>query len=283
MENYIRAFAGASLAVLMLGLGAYNVNQWLSEGFYILAVVAICAELIGFVMAVMVEIAIRAKRWLASAVCGLILIVCAGFNVIGAERAWDASMARHLEGARLEAQAALDIERGELRQKLADANRQIGAYDYLLPGAETFRARQAGMQAAWERATAQARNDALMAQRGLDRLPVVAEVAAPFQAWQVQVGFALAELIKALGLWAIGMGGLMLVAETQRRQGNVSQQTETANALTAETTPETLTRTGNVISMKQRAIDLRGMNLSYSKIGAEIGCSKKHAWMLVNT
>lgn len=33
---------------------------------------------------------------------------------------------------------------------------------------------------------------------------------------------------------------------------------------------------------KDAAITLRSRGLSYSKIGEEIGCSKKHAWMLVN-
>ncbi len=68
MGTIIRAFAGASLLVLMFGLAVFNIQNWLAEGFYILAVVALCAELIGFVMAVMVEIAVRARRWLA---CGV--------------------------------------------------------------------------------------------------------------------------------------------------------------------------------------------------------------------
>ena len=282
MHNFLRTFAGGSLAVLMLGLAVFNVSNWLVEGFIILAVVAACAELIGFVMAVMVEIAIRSKRYAAASVCGLILVVCAGFNVIGAERAWDASIEQHLEGARLEAQAALDAERAELQQKLANANAQIATYNHLLPGADTVRARQAGMQAAWELATAQARTDAASAQAALDEMPVVASIAPPFVAWQVQVGFALAELIKALGLWACGFGAIIVTAA-------VSENTKKETKETPETVVETEARNAvettvtNVISMKERAQQLRNeRSLSYSKIAAEIGCSKKHAWMLVN-
>lgn len=277
MQNYIRLGAGASLLLLMIGLGAFNVANWLREGFVILAVVALCSELIGFVMAIMVEIAILARRWLAAGVCGLILLVCAGFNVVGAERAWDASMHQHLEAARLEAQAALDATRAEQRQKLADAERRVRSYDYLLPDAETLRARQAGMQAAWERATAQAQADAASAQRELDRLPVVAEVAPPFATWQVQVGFGMAELIKALGLWACGFGALVIVAGTQRKPESPQETVETVQ----ETEPET--HGGNVISLKERARALRAADLSYAKIGQAIGCSKKHAWTLVNS
>jgi len=282
MHNFIRTFAGASLAVLMLGLAVFNVSNWLTEGFIILAVVAACAELIGFVMAVMVEIAIRSKRYAAASVCGLILTVCAGFNVIGAERAWDASIEQHLEGARMTAQSALDTERAELQQKLANANAQIATYNHLLPGADTVRARQAGMQAAWEMATAQARTDAASAQAALDDMAVVASIAPPFVAWQVQVGFALAELIKALGLWACGFGAIIVsaaVSENERKERKETPETvvetETRNAkVTVET---------NVISMKERAIKIRNeRGLSYSKIASEIGCSKKHAWMLVN-
>lgn len=270
----VRTLAGASLALLMLGLAAFNVRQWFVEGFIILAVVALCAELIGFAMAVMIEVAVRAKRWLAAAVCGLILVVCAGFNVIGAERAWDAAMVRHLDGTRMEAQEALDATRAEMRQKLASAERRVREYDHLLPTADTMRARQSGMQAAWERATAQPRADAEAAQRELDRLPVVAEVASPFVAWQVQLGFGLAELIKALGLWACGFGAAMVLAETQRSSGNA-----------AETEPETPAEPqGNVVSISEKitARRLREAGLSYAQIGQQIGRSKKHAWMLVN-
>jgi hypothetical protein len=266
----------------MLGLAVFNVGNWLSEGFIILAVVAACAELIGFVMAVMVEIAIRSKRYAAAGVCGLILTVCAGFNVIGAERAWDASIEQHLEGARMTAQTSLDAERAELQQKLATANAQIATYNHLLPGADTVRARQAGMQAAWELATSQARTDAASAQAALDEMAVVASIEPPFVAWQVQIGFALAELIKALGLWACGFGAIIVSAA-------VSENTKKETKETPEPVVETETRNAsetpvtNVISMKERAIQIRNeRGLSYSKIASEIGCSKKHAWMLVN-
>lgn len=281
MHNIIRNLAGISLLVLMIGLAIFNFANWITEGFVILAVIALCAELIGFVMAVMTEIAFRMKRYVAAAVCGLILVVCAGFNIIGAERAWDASMHQHLEGARLEAQEALDAERAELQRTLANANAQIASYNYLLPDADTYRSRQAGMQAAWDRATAQARQDAATAQRELDAMPVVAAVAAPFAAWQVQAGFALAELIKALGLWACGFGAIIVAgavsAETKRSQETPKETpTETENATPVETV-------GNVISLKERAQQLREQGLSYSKIGRAIGHSKKHAWVLVNS
>lgn len=281
MHNIIRNLAGVSLLVLMTGLAIFNVANWIAEGFVILAVIALCAELIGFVMAVMTEIAFRMKRYVAALVCGLILVVCAGFNIVGAERAWDASMHQHLEAARMEAQEALDAERAELQRTLANANAQIASYSHLLPGADTYRSRQAGMQAAWDRATAQARSDAARAQRELDAMPVVATVAAPFAAWQVRAGFALAELIKALGLWACGFGAIIVAgavtAETKRFQETPPvTPTETENATPVETT-------GNVISMKEHARKLRAeRGLSYSKIGKEIGCSKKHAWVLVN-
>lgn len=282
MHNILRILTGASLALLMLGLGVFNVNQWLHEGFIILAVVAACAELIGFVMAVMIEIAIRSKRYGAAAVCGFILVVCASFNVIGAERAWDASIDQHLEEARHEAQAALDAQRAELQTKLADANAQIASYAHLLPGADTVRARQAGMQQAWEMATAQARADRAEAQAALDDMAIVAEIEPPFVPWQVQIGFAFAELIKALGLWACGFGASIVdraVTETERKETKETPKTREET----ETRNVTETPVMNVISMKERAQQLRNERaLSYSKIAAEIGCSKKHAWVLVN-
>jgi hypothetical protein len=144
-----------------------------------------------------------------------------------------------------------------------------------------MRARQAGMQAAWERATLQARQDASEAQAELDRQPVTAEVVAPFAAWQVRLGFWMAELCKALGLWAIGAGASFIAAETQRSR-NTEQETP-------ETPPETTGET-NVVSlatMRERARELRNANpeqpMPYSRIAREIGCSKKHAWVLVNT
>lgn len=281
MHNHIRHLAGISLLALMVGLAIFNVANWLAEGFVILAVIALCAELIGFVMAVMTEIAIRMKRYVAAIVCGLILVVCAGFNIVGAERAWDASMHQHLESARLEAQQALDAERAELQRTIATANATIASYNHLLPGADTYRSRQAGMQAAWDRATAQARADAARAQAQLDEKAVVASVAAPFAAWQVQVGFAFAELIKALGLWACGFGAIIVA-------GAVTANTKTETPETKETPTETenatpVETTGNVISMKDHARKLRAeRGLSYSKIAKEVGCSKKHAWVLVN-
>lgn len=282
MHNHLRNFAGIALLALMAGLAVFNVVQWLSEGFFILALIALCAELIGFVMAVMVEIAIRSKRYIAATVCGLILTVCAGFNVVGAERAWDASMERHLEASRLEAQSDLDAERRELSMKLATANEQIAAYANLLPDAHTPRARQRGMQEAWDRATSQARRDAERAQAQLDDMAVVATVAAPFDPWQVQIGFALAELIKALGLWACGFGAMIVTAavtsETKRSQETQPETVEVTEIETPVETPVT-----NVINLRERALQLRNDEaLSYSKIGAKLGCSKKHAWMLVN-
>lgn len=282
--DWIRWIAAGALAVLMLGLAVFNVRQWLNEGFVILAVVALCAELIGFVMAVMIELAAAARRWLAVAVCTLILAVCAGFNVIGFERAWEASVARHLEAQRLEAQAALDATRAEHRQKLADANRRIASYDHLLPDGDTVRARQAGLQAAWDRATAQARADAAAAQAELDRLPVVAQVDPPFAAWQVQLGGALAELIKALGLWACGFG--VSLAAAQRFRSETTPHAETAAETGAETPQETLApAAGNVLSLAERAKALRAQGPTptpYAAIARALGCSKKHAWTLVN-
>jgi Skp family chaperone for outer membrane proteins len=288
IETIIRGIAFASLVALMAGLAVFNVRQWLAEGFVILAVVAACAELIGFVMAVMIEIAWAARRFLAVAVCGLILAVCAGFNVIGFERAWEASMEHHLEDRRLAAQAALDAERGELQGKLAAANARIAAYDYLLPDADTPTRRQAGMQAAWDRATAQARADAAQAQAELDQKPVVASVAAPFAPWQVMVGGALAELIKALGLWACGFGGALTAGQkAQRRFQTETMETPEPAAETgpetAKETPETKAET-NVVSLAERAKALRTgpRPASYQAIAATLGCSKKHAWTLVN-
>lgn len=273
LQNYVRWAAGASLLVLMLGLAVFNLTNWLSEGFYILAVVALCAELIGFVMAVMVEIAIRARRWLAAGVCGLILVVCAGFNIIGAERAWDASTAHHINGARMEAQDALDANRAELGDKLGRANRVIESYSHLLPDADTYRARQAGMQAAWEMATAQARGDALSAQRELDRLPVVAEVSPPFETWQVQAGFGFAELIKALGLWACGFGAALLV-----HGGNAKPNEETPQPL--EGTDETVVVfTGD---LKETVRRLRASGVSYGEIEKKTKVPKGTAWKWCN-
>lgn len=292
IETIIRGIAFASLVALMAGLAVFNVRQWLAEGFVILAVVAACAELIGFVMAVMIELAWHRRRFVAVAVCGAILAVCAGFNVIGFERAWDASMHTHLETQRLEAQAALDADRAELQAKLAAANARIAAYDYLLPDADTPTRRQAGMQLAWENATAQARADAAQAQAALDDKPVVAAVEPPFATWQVQIGGGLAELIKALGLWACGFGGAALVG--QRAHHRSRSETLETPAGPGETGPETALETletppgTNIVSLQaslaERAKVLRTgpKPASYRAIAATLGCSKKHAWTLVN-
>lgn len=275
MQNYVRLFAGASLLVLMLGLAVFNIQAWLAEGFYILAIVALCAELIGFVMAVMVEIAIRSRRWLAAGVCGLILATCAGFNIIGAERAWDASMAVHLNDQRIQAQEALDATRRELGDKLARAQRVIESYAHLLPDADTYRARQAGMQQAWEMATAQARNDALEAQRDLDRLAVVAEVSPPFQTWQVQTGFGLAELIKALGLWACGFGAMVVRVETSRQRDERQETPANEKATDATVVPFT----GDI---KETVKRLRAQGVSYGQIEKQTKVPKGTAWKWVN-
>lgn len=280
MNSYIRYGAGASLLLLMIGLAVFNVQQWIAEGFYILAVVALCAELIGFVMAVMTEIAIRSGRYTAAGVCGLILVVCAGFNVVGAERAWDASMVRHLDSQRRVAQEVLDASRADLQSTLASANAQIASYAHLLPGADTMRARQAGMQAAWDRATLQARANAERAQRELDTLPVTATVEAPFADWQVQIGFLLAEICKALGLWAIGAGASFITAEANRSLRERDERQETPER--TEPVNDEVVVTFPSETLREKVIAQRAAGVSYGRIQRELGVPKATAWKWVN-
>ncbi|MDX2277747.1 MAG: hypothetical protein NW206_20030 [Hyphomonadaceae bacterium] len=204
-RNAIRTVAVAALAALAATLGWFNVHGWLAAGLPILAVLAALFEVIAFVMAVMVEDAVRAKRPDRALICGVILLGAGAFNAVGGERAWDASMEARVDRDREAAQRSLDRTRGELRDELARVQAEIGSYSNLLPAADAPRARQEGMMAGWTLATADARARQAQAQARLDRLPVVAEVEPPF-AREIVLGFlAFLELAKCLGLWAVGM------------------------------------------------------------------------------
>lgn len=199
----IRTTAALGLVGLTIALGVFNVRAWWADGLYILAVLAAFFELIGLVFAVMVEDAVRAKRFDRAFVALAILAGCAAFNTVGGHRAWEAAMRPRMETETNAAQAALDRRRGELQLAAARAQEQIDRVP--MPVADSYTSRQREARETWEMLTsdARARRDALQAQ--LDRLPVVAEVAPPFRQELVWAFLTFLEVCKALGLWSLGL------------------------------------------------------------------------------
>lgn len=258
----------ASIAILTIALGAFNIWNWLCEGLFILAVIAACSEAIGFIMATMVESAARQRRPLKASVALVILAACATFNVVGAERAWERSMETASETARMQAQTALDRERAELQAQLAQAQTIIRGYQVLMPTPETPRARQAGMMEAWRQATAASRETSQQIQRRLDAMPIVAEVAQPFPAWAVSIGFGFAEFVKALGLWACGVTA---AAPPPRRRKTAETAREMETPVNVVPFPQETTR--------ERVIRARFVQRwSFGQIERELGVRKGTAW-----
>lgn len=250
-----------ALLGLTIALGAYNVATWLTSGMAMLAVIAFFSEAIGFGMAVMVEMTARGRQPLKACVALTILVSCAAFNVLGGERAWRVSQETQAEAAWRQAQTRLDRERAELQTQIANAQAAIARQAHLLPTADTMRARQAGMMEAWRIATVQDREQVQRLQRLLDSTPVLAErQQAEHNNPMVIAIFGLAELAKALGLWACGFSAPAL----RRRKEPV------------ETGPLTETRT-SVIAFPQETIKKRARHLvlveglSYAEAGRRLG------------
>lgn len=213
-NQYVRAFAGATLAGLTLSLAVFNVMGWLSSGLIILAILALFFEALGFVFAVLVEDAVKAGRFDRAFVALVILLGCAAFNTVGGHRAWDASMADRQAADQGAAQAALDARRGELLSTAARAQAEVDRVP--MPRPDAYTGRQEAARETWEVLTAGARDRKAQAEATLATLPVVAEVAPPFDE-RVTWGFlAFLELAKAAGLWAIGMSARPAVQARQR-------------------------------------------------------------------
>lgn len=276
-KQHILYASGACLLLLMAGLGLYNVVAYLKAGLLIFAIVAAASELIGFVMAVVVEFAIRERRYWAAGVCGGILAACATFNVVGAEHAYRADQVYTQDQARRAAQESLDTQRTSLQTDIASAEAEVRRFDHLLPDASVNSWRAREMRAAWELATEDARSNKRRAQESLDTLPVVAEAPPQAHAYDplaVQLGFGIAEVIKVLGLWACGFGALA----TGQRSGATS-----GNETNRPTTEATL-RGATKATLQETVQRLRSLEkpLSYGAISRLTGVNKGTLWKLVN-
>lgn len=202
-RNFIRAIAALFLLGLTICLAVFNVAAWLGAGLIILAILAAFFEGIGFVFAVLVEDAIRQRRFDRALICLGILIGSAAFNCVGGHRAWDDAMAPRQEADQHAAQEALDARRAELQLAISRADAEIARVP--MPAADAMTGRQQEARETWQLMTAapSARREA--AEASLSALPVVAEAAPPF-APEIVWGFlAFLEFAKALGLYAIGM------------------------------------------------------------------------------
>ena len=102
----LRAIAALALAGVAATLGWFNVTAWLAEGQPVLAALAGFSEAIALVFAVMVEIAVRERRFDRAAACALILIGFGSFNAVSGHRAWEASQVERVDQGRMTAQAA---------------------------------------------------------------------------------------------------------------------------------------------------------------------------------
>jgi len=204
IRHGVKLFAALALLGMAATLAAFNVEAWWAEGLVILAVLAAFFEAIGFVFAVMVEDAVRARRIDRAAVCFVILIGCAAFNTVGGHKAWERSQAAAVTADQSAAQAALDARIAALRQTIADAQARIDRVP--LPDPLAMSRRQEEARASWEALTAEDRAVKARAQAELDRSDVVAPEAPPaFPAWLVWAFLGFLEVCKALGLWSLGL------------------------------------------------------------------------------
>lgn len=217
-DNGVRTIAALSLAGLTAALAWFNVSAWAAEGLFVLALLAGFFEALGFVFAVLVEDAVRARRFDRALVSLVILVGCAAFNAAGGHRAWEAAMADRQDDARQVAQAGLDRHRAELLDAAARASAEIAAVP--LPDPHAMSARQAQARASWELATAEARARQRRAENDLAALPVVAAVEPEFDDVTTWGFLGFLEIAKALGLWAIGVN----VAAGRRRPSAVGDK-----------------------------------------------------------
>lgn len=199
----LRAVAALALAALTFTLGCFNVHGWWVENLQLLATLAACFEVIGFVFAVLTEDAVRRGRFDRALVCFLILTGAAAFNTVGGHRAWEASMGPRQDAVRRHAQADLDKHRAELLLTSARADAEIARVP--LPDPAETPQRQAEARATWSMATTAPRQRKAAAETELAGLPVVAAPPAEFPDWLVWSFLGFLEVAKALGLWAIGM------------------------------------------------------------------------------
>lgn len=210
----LRLVGALALAALTFTLAGFNVQGWLAEDLALLATLALCFEVIGFIFAVLTEDAARVGRWDRALVCFVILAGSAGFNTVGGHRAWEASMRPRQEAEARAAQASLDAHREALQLALARASAEIERAP--MPDPEAFTGRQEAALASWQALTAAPRQRQAQAEADLAALPVVAAPAPAFDERLVWGFLAFLEIAKALGLWAIGLNA------ARAKAGNVS-------------------------------------------------------------
>lgn len=280
-RTHIIVTAGVCLLGLMLALAAYNVGAFLLVGAPLLALVAIASESIGFVMAIVTEIAWkdRAERGKAPAiVCAGILVACAAFNIFGGEHAWARDAEAKATRATAAAQHLLDEKRSKATEALNTAKAEVKRFDPLLPDPKSNVYRQRDAFVIWTKASAQAVADQEKAQKALDALPLQAVQVRPVEtSLAVKVGFGVAEVIKVLGLWACGFGAVALGLETLNGRRETLETAEAqggtgGNALPM--TPETLRETVRADRFQR--------GLSYGQIRRLRGVHKGTAWKWCN-
>ena len=214
----LRAIAALALAGVAATLGWFNVTAWLAEGQPVLAALAGFSEAIALVFAVMVEIAVRERRFDRAAVCAVILLGFGAFNAASGHRAWEASQVERVDQERMTAQAALDRSRAELQAEIGAVNARIEA---AAPAARGGPQTTEADRLTWEARTAEDRARRRALQARLDALPVVAEPVEPFPAWLVWSFLGFVELSKATGLWSIGLGTAAAARKIEPAADNV--------------------------------------------------------------
>lgn len=282
-KQHIIYAAGACLLLLMLALAVYNVAAYLSAGLVFMAAVAAACELIGFVMAIVVEVAFKDKRYISAAGCGGILLACAAFNVHGGEHAWQRDEWLKADLARQAAQERLDDQRSEALAMVARAEEAIRRYDHLLPDPTTNSYRQAEARTSWEATTLADRRVRDRAQANLDALPVVAAMPAVEEPSPVvAMGFGIAEIIKALGLYFCGFGALALVGIVDAGTPSSASGT-TGNGTTRKGTGGNgWRRNGETLPETVRRLRFQEFPLSYGQIEKLTGVPKGTAWKWCN-
>jgi hypothetical protein len=189
--------------------------------------IAFFSEGLAFVLAISVEKQWEKDRKKAIA-CIYSLLVCAAVNLVSGHNAWVEFEGRMLAEQTRAQQVQIDAERGQLLDMLAQIDAELAVarppVDSALGPAARAEARELYQI---EVNRLQPRRDD--AQRRLDALPLVAEQSHIIDPTMVWIAFALLELMKAVVLWGVGVGGGLA------QVGAIVQNAAAAGALAAQT------------------------------------------------
>lgn len=192
-------------------LAAFNLAGWVvtwenSIALMVLfAGVALCAEVLGFNLAVSIERQWRDKRRAPALAAAFSLAVCAAINLTSGHNAW-------LEFERLMFAPQVRAEQTEIDARRANLQIEIAAIDAQLDAARPPIRMEAGPQGraearrVYEMEVARLAPQRDAAQAKLDAAPITAPARHIAPDWSVWVLFGLIEAMKATVLWAIGAG-----------------------------------------------------------------------------